>query len=315
MKHLFIVNPKARRLVGRLDEVVEDIRDFFLNYPQIQYDIHITRWRRDAEGFTQRYVNGAVEIVRVYAVGGMGTLFEVINGAVGLPNVQVTLFPFGIENSFLLCFGRANIERFSTLRNLVFSQCISLDLLRCGNKFGMGFCLIGMEAMTAGTGKAVIDRLNFLPCGKFWTTAVYFFFGFYYRAQKKNLRYYRIDIDGNSFGGEYLTILIANQPYYGAKMRPEARPDDGFIDVYVSKPASFHHHIKYTADYVKGQYTKWPQLIEHYRGKRVSITSDMVMSVCLDGEMFFDMVVQAEVVPHAVDFTRPANIGFAGKDS
>jgi diacylglycerol kinase family enzyme len=315
MKHLFIVNPKARRLAGRVDEVVEDIRHFFLNYPQVQYDIHITRWRRDAEGFARRYVNGAAEIVRVYAVGGMGTLFEVINGVAGMPNVQVTLFPFGIENSFLLCFGRANIERFTTLKNLVFSQCISLDLIRCGNKFGMGFCLIGVEAMTAGTGKAIIDRLNFLPCGKGWTSAVYFFSGFYYMAQKQNRRYYRIDIDGNSFGGEYLNILIANQPYYGAPISSEARPDDGFIDVYVLKPVSFYQYIKNTFKYVKGHYTKWPQLVKHYRGKRVSVASDMVMSVCLDGEIFFDMVIQAEIVPHAVDFTRPAGIGFVERDS
>jgi diacylglycerol kinase family enzyme len=317
MKHLFIINPKARRLAGRVDEVAEEIRAFFLNYPRIRYDIHITRWRRDAEGFTQRYVNGAAEIVRVYAVGGTGTFFEVINGVVGLPNVQVTLFPFGVENSFLYCFGKDNLERFSTLRNLVFSQCISLDLIRCGNKFGIAFCIIGMEAMAAGTGRAIIDSLSFLPCGNTWTTRIYFWAGLYYLTQRKNIRHYRIDIDGNSFEGEYYTILIANQPYYGAKMCPavDARPDDGFIDIYVSKPVSLHHCIKYASDFLKGQYTKWPQYIKHYRGKRVSIVSDTVMSVCLDGEIFFDTGIQAEVVPRAADFTGPAGISLAGRGS
>jgi diacylglycerol kinase family enzyme len=301
-------------MAGRVDEVVGDIRAFFLNHQQIQYDIHITRWRRDAEGFVRRYVNGAPEIVRVYAVGGMGTFFEVINGVVGMPNVQVTLFPFGVTNSFLYYFGKNNIDRFLSLKNLVFSQCVSIDLIRCGNKVGAGYCLVGLEAMTANTGKAVIDSLNFLPYGNIWTTAAYLLCGLYYMAQKKNVRHYRIDIDGNSFGGEYLNILIANQPYYTATMYPaaDARPDDGLIDIYVSKPIPFPQRIKCFFDYIKGQYRKWPQVVKHYRGKRVSIVSDMVMPVCLDGEMFFDTVIQADVVPHAADFTGPITIDFAG---
>jgi diacylglycerol kinase family enzyme len=316
MKHLFVINPKARRLAGRVDEVAEEIRAFFRNYPQIQYDIHITRWRRDAEGFTRRYVNGAAEIVRVYAVGGMGTFFEIINGAAGQPNVQVTLFPFGVENSFLHYFGKEIMERFLMLRNLVFSQCISLNLIRCGNKLGISFCLIGVEAMAAGTGNAIIDSLKHLPCRHIWTTVIYFFSNLYYMAQKKNIRHYRINIDGNSFGGEYLNIHIANQPHYGAGMRPAAggRPDGNLIDIYVSKPVPFYQRIKYASDYISGQYAKWPQAITHYRGKRVSIISDMVMPVCLDGEIFFDTVIQAEVVPHAADFTGPAGIGSAGRE-
>jgi diacylglycerol kinase family enzyme len=208
------------------------------------------------------------------------------------------------------------MERFLTLRNLVFSRCVSLDVIRCGNKFGMNFCLIGVEAMTAGTKKAVIDSLKFLPCKHILTFAIYFFISLYYMAHKKNIRYYRIDIDGNSFGGEYLNILIANQPYYGKMMRPaaDARPDDGFIDIYLSRPVPFHKRVKYASDYIAGRYTKWPQAVTHYRGKRVSIVSDMVMPVCLDGEMFFDTVVQAEAVPHAADFTGPIDAGFDGRE-
>ncbi|MDR0761346.1 MAG: hypothetical protein LBF74_14765 [Treponema sp.] len=316
MKHLFIVNPKARRLAGRVDEVVEDIRAFFLNYQQIQYDIHITRWRRDAEGFVRCYVNGAAEIVRVYAVGGTGTFFEVINGAVGLPNVQVTIFPFGIQNSSLHYFGQAHRERFLTLSNLVFARCLSLDLIRCGNKFGAGFCLAGMEAMSVKTGKAIIDSFKFLSCEDAWTSVVYLCTGLYYMAQKKSIRQYRIDIDGNSFGGEYFNITIANQPYCGGNMRSalEARPDDGFIDIYITKPVPLHQRIQFSVDCLKGQYTKWPHLVSHYRGKRVSITSDVVMPICFDGETFFDTAIHAEVVPHGIDFTGPIDIDSAGKE-
>jgi diacylglycerol kinase family enzyme len=317
MKHLFIVNPYARKLIGRVDEIVEDIRVFFFNnHQQIKYDIHITRWRRDAEGFVRRYVNGAPEIVRVYAVGGTGTFFEIINGVAGLPNVQVTIFPFGIHNSLLHYFGEAMVERFQTLSNLVFSRCISLDLIRCCNKFGVGFCLIGVEAMSVQMGRSIINKLKFLSSEGRWTKAIYFCSGLYYMSQKKTIRHYRIDIDGKSFGGEYLNILIANQPYYGSKMSPalDARPDDGFLDIYIAKPVPFHQRIGFVSDYMNGQYTKWFPFITHYRGRRVSITSDVVIPICFDGEMFFDTVIQAEVVPHAMNFTGPTGIDTAGRE-
>jgi diacylglycerol kinase family enzyme len=316
MKHLFIINPHARKLTGRVDELVEDIRAFFLNYQQIQYDIHITRWRRDAEGFVRRYVNGAAEIVRVYAAGGTGTFFEVINGVAGLPNVQVTMLPFGIHNSFLHYFGKSTVDRFLTLSNLVFSRCISLDLIRCCNKFGAGFCLIGLEALAVQGERTLFNKLKFLPYDNIWAMIAYYCFGLYYMSQKTSLRHYRIDIDGKSFGGEYLNILIANQPYYGTKMRPaaDARPDDGYIDIYVAKPIPLHQRISCIADYMKGQYAKWPQIITHYRGKRVSIISDIVIPICLDGEIFFDTVIQAEVIPHAADFAGPAGIDIAGRE-
>jgi diacylglycerol kinase family enzyme len=317
MKHLFIVNPYARKLAGRADEIVEDIRAFFFNnYQQIKYDIHITRWRRDAEGFVRRYANGAAELVRVYAVGGMGTFFEVINGVAGLPNVQVTVFPFGIHNSFLHYFGTAMLERFQSLSNLVFAQCVALDLIRCCNKFGIGFCLIGVEAMSVQAGRSIINKLKFLSSEVTWTKAIYLSCGLYYLTQKKSLRHYRIDIDGKSFGGEYLNILIANQPYYGRKMSPapDACPDDGYLDIYVAKPIPFPQRIGCVLDYMKGQYAKWPSFITHYRGKRVSIISDVVIPICFDGEMFFDTVIQAEVVPHAVNFTGPAGIDNAERE-
>jgi diacylglycerol kinase family enzyme len=316
MKHLFIINPKVRKLAGQLDTIVEEIRTFFLNYPQIQYAIHITRWRRDAEGFTRRYADGAAEIVRIYAVGGMGTFFEVINGAAGLPNVQVTLLPFGIENVFLHYFGKDTEERFLILRNMVFSQCISFDLIRCGSKLAAGFCLIGVEAVAAVTGRNIIEHLGLLSGKNIWTAAIYFFIALYQGSQKKNIRHYRLDIDGNSFSGDYTSIIIANQPHLGAVMYPaeEARPDDGILDIYVIKPSPSYQRIQMSIDYIKGRYAKWPRAIQHYQGKRISIVSDLVMPMCLDGEMFFNTNIQVEVVPHGMDFTGPLG-GDAGKVS
>jgi diacylglycerol kinase family enzyme len=313
MKHLFIINPKARLLAGRVESVVQEIRSFFLIYPNIHYDIHVTRWKRDAVGYTRRYVFGAAEIVRVYAVGGTGTLFEVVNGVMGLPNVQVTMYPFGVDNAFLHCLGEGNLELFRSLRNLVFSTSMALDVIRCGNNYCVSFGQIGVEATASRQGDAIIARANLLHHEQLWTQGVYLFAAIYQAIYKDPARHYRIDIDGTALEGEFISILTANQPYYGLNMKPavEARPDDGLLDFYLIKPVSKPALFRMTSDYVQGRYHKWPEAISHYRGKHISVSSPEHMSVSLDGEMFFETTVHYEAIRQGLVFSYPTGIDYS----
>jgi diacylglycerol kinase family enzyme len=308
MRHLFIINPDAHQLKGRTDDVIREIRSFFANYPQIRFDIHVTRWKRDAVGFTRRCVSGAGEIVRVYAVGGMGTLFEVINGVIGLPNVQVTAWPFGIDNSFLYYFGEKTIDWFRSLRNLVFSGVRALDVIRCGSNYSICSCYMGLEAVSAQYGDRIINRSGFFSQ---WAGGVYFTIAMYHALKKENEQPYHVSIDGLPLNGNYISLLIANQPYYAKGMYPavDARPNDGILDLYLLRAAPGLKIIAMASDYVKGSYHKWPHNILHFRGKTITISSDQIMSICLDGEMFFDAVVEYEVIPHAVDFVCPPGTG------
>jgi diacylglycerol kinase family enzyme len=307
MKHLFIVNPKAFFLKGCVDEVCTDIRLFFANYPEIQYDIHITRWKRDAAGFTRRYVSAVDVIVRVYAVGGMSTLMEVINGVVGMPNVQAAAWPFGIDNAFLHNFGKDRMRRFSSLRNLVFSEVSSFDLIRCGNNFGICASFIGLESLAAQVGDRLRVNIEPLPGWIVRSGWLYIFSALYYAFKSGTVKTYQIVIDGTPLHGDYINILIANQPYLGNGLHPalEARPNDGLLDIYLVRFARGIKFIPLALDYVKGRYHKWPGYISHYRGKNVTVSSEKIMEICLDGEHFYDTVVEYEVVPYALDFAFP----------
>jgi diacylglycerol kinase family enzyme len=307
VKHLFILNPKAFFLKDYVDNVCTDIRLFFANYPEIQYDIHVTRWKRDAVGFTRRYVSAAERIVRVYAVGGMSTLMEVINGVVGMPNVQVAAWPFGIDNAFLYNFGKDNVQRFSSIRNLVFSEVSSFDLIRCGNNFGICASFIGLEALAAQMGDRIRSNINYLPSWIVRSGWLYIFSALYYAFKSGTVKTYQVVIDGTVLHGDYINILIANQPYLGSNMYPaaEARPNDGLLDIYLVR---FVHGIKFiplALDYTKGRYHKWPGYISHYRGKSVAVSSEKIMEICLDGEHFYDTAVEYEAVPQALDFAFP----------
>ena len=77
MKHLFIINPVAYKVKGELDEIIGEVKSFFRSRTNAEYDIHGTRWERDAKGYVRRYANKTEGPFRVHSIGGSGTLFEV----------------------------------------------------------------------------------------------------------------------------------------------------------------------------------------------------------------------------------------------
>jgi diacylglycerol kinase family enzyme len=311
MRHLFIINPRAFFIKGRVEELCDEIRSFFAAYPLVKYDIHITRWKRDAVVFVHRYVSAADRIVRVYAVGGMGTLFEVINGVVGLPNVQVACWPFGLDNTFLWRFGKDRIEHFRSLKKLVFSGVSSFDLIRCGNNYGICAGYMGMEAVASKHGDHIVENVDFLPRWLVRSGGIYLALALYHCLKKRGDQSYQVMLDGQPLHGSYHSILIANEPYLAAGMNPavDARPDDGILDVYLIRQTPPFKIPGMVLDYAYGRYEKWPQYISHHRAKNIHVASDQIMPVCIDGEHFYDAVADYEVVPRAVDFVCPTGTG------
>ncbi|MDR2135750.1 MAG: hypothetical protein LBO76_03955 [Treponema sp.] len=311
MRHLFIINPKAFFLKGRTDEVCREIRSFFAGFPYVNYDIHVTRWKRDAVVFVRRYVSGADRTVRVYAVGGMGTLFEVINGVVGLPNVQVACWPFGLDNTFLWYFGKDRIDCFRSLKKLVFSGVSSFDLIKCGNNYGICAGYLGVEAIASRHGDSIVENMKFLPRSLVQSGGIYLALALYYCFRKESAQSYRVMIDGTPLHGSYRSILIANGPYLSSGLNPaaDARPNDGVLDVYLIQHVSNIRIPRLVLDYVHGRYDKWPNYISHYRARTASIASDQIMHICIDGEHFYDAAVNYEIIPNAVDFVCPDNVG------
>jgi diacylglycerol kinase family enzyme len=307
MRHLFIINPRAFFIKGQTDRICQEIRSFFVNFPQIIYDIHITRWKRDAVVFVHRYVFGSDRIVRVYAVGGKGTLFEVINGVAGLPNVQVACWPFGIDNTFLWYFGKEKIDRFRSLKELVFSGVASFDLIKCGNNYGICAGYMGQEALASGFGDRILENMDFMPRRLTRKGIIYFMLAFYYSVKKESIQSCRVTLDGNPLHGSYRGILIANAPYLAGGINPavDARPDDGVLDVYLMQQAPYLKMPGLTFDYACGRYAKWPHYISHYRAKTINVLSDQIMHICIDGEHFYDAAVDYEIIPRAVDFVCP----------
>ena len=304
-RHLFIINPAAKRIKYKTKPVQDSIAAFFAQHPNINYDVYVSEWCRDSIIFIRQYLNAVTtgEIVRIHVIGGTCTLFEVINGIVGLPHVEVASYPYGIANSFLKYFGSKNEKLFSLFQSQVFDAPVPMDLIRCGNNYGICYGMTGIEAHASVLGEALINMG--LP-GDF----SYMVAGVGMILGGKEAQKYLIEIDDEKIEGEFLSIMVANAPCYGLNMYPaiDAHPDDGVLDVYVVKNASIIKILSHISGYTHGKYRKLPAMVSHYRAKKVKLSSAEVMCMSIDGEHFYGRSIEYEVVPHAVKFVCPFEI-------
>ena len=303
MKHLCIINPMAGGLKGNAEKLIDEIKDFFARNPRMENVIHITRWKRDATGFAMRYVKNASEMVRVYAFGGGGTLFEVINGVAGLPNAQIAYYPLGIDDDLLVAFGKNSKEIFKSLRNLSLSPVIPVDTILAGNHHAVSNINIGIGASSFRAGIKLSDRFM-LPLHLSYNLTA-----FYYSLVKTDVQRYLIELENIELDEELTGIYVANScGNGGGTPAPEARFNNGFIDLYLIKPAPGGIILKVLIDYQNGQYAKWPEYIRHYRCKKLRITSPKIITMILDGEVFYDMDLNLEIQPASVNFVCPSSI-------
>lgn len=305
MKHLFIINPVASELKGRVDTLIDNIKGFFAGNTQLEYDIHVTRWTRDASAFAHRYALNSDSLVRIHSCGGSGTLFEVVNGTIGLPNVQIAAYPMGGSNEFIRYFGEKRKHMFLSIRNQVFSDTISIDAIRCGTSYGISYGLVGLESVANVKGSELM-QYTILP-----SDFCYIWGAVSSISHKGRLgQSYRVSLDGKPLDGKYITMMIANGPCYGKGMNPavEAHPNDGKLEVYMLKDMSRARFFPCISPYVSGDYKKLKDRVAHHSGKKITISSDSVMCISMDGEAFYETTVEYEIQPGAIEFVCPNGI-------
>ena len=114
MRHLFIINPTAGKHMD-VSAVTAEVNEAMEGNPD-PWAIMTTQGPGDAERLAAMWAEGGEEL-RIYSLGGDGTLNEVVNGAAGHDNVAVACCPLGSGNDFIKTFGRES-WRFRDLKAL-----------------------------------------------------------------------------------------------------------------------------------------------------------------------------------------------------
>jgi diacylglycerol kinase family enzyme len=147
MRDVYIINPAA----GKDDSTISLTRQIREVYGD-EVKVLITKGSGDAERIAREEAETGDE-VRIFACGGDGTSFEVLNGIVGHKNAAIGVVPIGSANDFIKYFGFDLKPRFLDIKRQKDATLIPIDLIKAGDKFCMNQCCVGLDAQVADSMK------------------------------------------------------------------------------------------------------------------------------------------------------------------
>lgn len=298
MKHLFIINPHCGKGIS-YERCSNDIKATMEEMGIVDYEIHITTGPNDGYEYAKKEVDRGMPI-RVYACGGDGTLYEVVNACACRENAQVAAFPLGSGNDFIRIFG--NKRKLRNFSDHVNGTPMEFDLIKCGDKYAINQCSMGLDAEVCNM-QGTVKKFPLLKGDIAYTAALLVcFFG-----KMNNTFTVQID-DDEPITKNFLFCVAANSRWYGGgyKAAPNALLYDGFLDfIVVEKDVSRLALLPLIGKYKKGEHLVWDRTL-FKRGKKIHITSPKPAAINIDGETEVGTETTFEIVEKAITFVVPA---------
>ncbi len=298
MKHLFIINPKCGKGIS-YERCTQTITETMNEMGIENYEIHVTEGPRDGYEYAKKEVDKG-EHIRVYACGGDGTLYEVVNACACKSNAEVAAFPLGSGNDFIRIFGDKK-----DLRNVadhVNGTVMDFDIIKCGDEYAINQCSMGLDAEVCAK-QAYFKKFPLLSGEAAYTVALlYCFIG------KMKSRFTITIDDEEPFTQNVLFCVGANSRWYGGgyKAAPKALTYDGLLDfVIIKKNMSRIKLLPLINKYKRGEHLDW-DITTFKRGKKINIKSEKPAAVNVDGECQYVNESTFVIIEKGIKFVVPA---------
>jgi YegS/Rv2252/BmrU family lipid kinase len=248
----------------------------------------------------------------VVAAGGDGTLFEVINGLMALPadrRPALGILPLGTGNAFARDLGLDPGDWPGALDRLVTGQRCRVDVGEVTNGEG-AFWFINMLGLGFVEDAAQqAKKLKWLGRSAYTLGALVRLLGMPRYALEVELDGKALQSDqGDDAPDPLFFIEVANSRYTGTRflMAPEARIDDGWLDVVVVRHLSLPRALRLFPTIYDGRHVAEPEVTVH-RARDLRITARSGHHGALvDGEFRGNCPLTIRCLPGAVEMVgRP----------
>jgi len=232
----------------------------------------------------------------VLAMGGDGTVNEVVNGLVG-KDAALTIFPTGTSNVFCRETGlKSDVQ--TLLDVFTNGQVLSVDLGQADERFFLSLAGCGPDAFA-------VRELTAMRTGPIHIVA-------YTGPILRTLFRYsfdpiRIEVDGKLLTDDACGVVISNTAAYGGPMSftPNASITDGLFDIIVFQRRSRWHMIKFAW----GGLMRSAQRLrdaKFIQGREVRVTSDADdIPVQVDGDNAGRLPKTFRLIPGAIRVLLP----------
>ncbi|OJF95718.1 hypothetical protein AX762_06290 [Alkalibacterium sp. 20] len=231
---IFIVNEYSRH-GKKTTNKIRQVMDLF----DSTYEIHLTQHKQHATSLAESFANELENDTLVVAVGGDGTLNEVVQGLVNAGNhLPVGYIPTGSGNDFARSL-KLPLSIEASIRNIIETNTPTpLDILVgtsdnlnvvAVNSIGFGIDGMVIYKIDQTKNKQTIGKFSYLAS----VLSAYF--------SQKNFPLKLIADDRKFTYGEALLIVCTNNKFFGGgiPIHPQADATDELIDLVVAEKVSF----------------------------------------------------------------------------
>lgn len=295
MRNIFILNPKAGKR-SCVKQLTRQIHDCFAHSGE-PYEIYTTECKGDGTRIARSFA-GLGEEMRIFACGGDGSAFDVLNGIAGAEHVSMGVIPCGTGNDFLKYFD--GISHFACVEDQLAGAECRLDVIKAGPYYCMNQASMGMDAQVCSH-KDKFSRLPFVNGQLAYVLSL--FYCFFSAIQNRFL----VQIDDQPAAWQnYLFAIAANGRYYGGGFQsaPLALANDGLLDCVTVESVSRFRILSLLRKYSKGEHLGY-SFCRYCKGKTMTVQAEKETAVNLDGEVIRTNHITFEIIPSFVRFIVP----------
>jgi diacylglycerol kinase (ATP) len=243
---------------------------------------------------------------KIIAVGGDGTVNEVINGLfindrAAIEGIELAILGNGTGSDFIRTYKSSNnIDHFidSLKDNRFFKSDVGKVIFQ--NKYGKKECRYFLNAANIGIGAEIVNHVN--KRSKALGSKLTYFTG----TIATIFRYSNIStsliLDNNkSIEGIYCGLVICNGRYIGGGMHiaPQAKVNDGFFDLVVIDDISKLRLLSQFSSIYKGRHISLPE-INIYRCQTISLVTPEATILETDGEILGFSPSEFSILPQCL---------------
>jgi len=298
---MFVVNPTSSN--GKTGRRWPEIKNI-LDTRGLDYDFRWTGGPWEAAEITRDSLKGDFNVV--VAVGGDGTLNEVVNGFFLVDEEtrsrgSLGVISMGTGSDFIRTAGiPKDLQGAVTRLEKGGRSLLDVGLARFsrpdgsrGERYFLNVADVGLGGETAlrvnHTSKALGGFLSFL-----WGVIVSIFL---YKNKEMTL----VIDEEVTWQGRYVTVAMGNGRFFGGGMKiaPQAMLADGLLDVTILPDFSKPMLLRSLPKVYSGRHLEI-EGVKYTRGKKISLSSPELVLLEVDGEMPGQLPVEVEVLPLAL---------------
>ena len=285
---------KAKAVKRALPEIENHLRA-----RELEYEMHITTRSGEAIALARRAIESGITFV--VAVGGDGTIHEVVNGMMNetgalAPDAVLGVVALGRGSDFVRTFGIPSLAPHA-VAHLDGPESFPIDLGRVSFQAdGRPVSRYFVNAAEVGLGARITARAQRLPA---WLGPTVYLAALWIETLEKEKGEASVDLVDRSYTGSFDTVVVANGQFLlgGMKIAPRAAPTDGLLDILIDT-TSRRERIALVPRFYRGDHLPHPDI---RLAKRVKVSVGGAPRLLeADGEVLGHTPATFEVVPRAL---------------